>query len=158
MRDYSLKIAEEIEQFLRDDDWRFDPADENGMIRLSVSLKCKFSKCRVNIQVRKNSYLIVSSLPITADEASRPAVMEFLTRANYGLILGHFEMDLSDGEVRYKCAQYCGNENVLISGEIIKETLYVGLSMLERYGTPLLEVMMGITAPLDALKKAEGDS
>ena len=155
MKDYSLKIAEEIEQFLRDDDWNFDTADENGVIRFSVSLKCKFRKCRVMIQVRKNSYLVISVLPITADEETRAAVNEFITRANYGLILGNFEMDLSDGEVRYKCAQFCGEQDVLISPEIIRETLYVGLSMLERYGTPLLEVMMGLTAPADAVKKAE---
>jgi hypothetical protein len=30
------------------------------------------------------------------------AVMYFLTQCNYGLILGNFEMDVDDGEVRYK--------------------------------------------------------
>lgn len=158
MKDYSLKIAEEIEQFLQQDDWKFDPVDEDGMIRFSVSLKCKFRKCRVTIQVRKNSYLVICTLPITADDETRTAAMEFITRANYGLILGNFEMDVNDGEVRYKCSQFCGDENVLISAEIIKETVYVGLSMLERYGTPLLEVMMGMSSAADAVKKAEGGS
>lgn len=27
---------------------------------------------------------------------------EFLTRANYGLVFGNFEMDMHDGEIRYK--------------------------------------------------------
>jgi hypothetical protein len=27
---------------------------------------------------------------------------EYLTRANYGLILGNFAMDMADGEVHYK--------------------------------------------------------
>lgn len=157
MRDYSLKIADEIEQFLKADEWNFEPADEDGLIRFRVSLKCKFQKCNVTIQVRKNAYMILCTLPLTADEDSRERVMEFVTRANYGLILGCFEMDLSDGEVRYKTAQFCGDEDVLISHEIIKETLYVGLSMLERYGTALLEVMMGMTEPDDAIKKVESN-
>lgn len=28
--------------------------------------------------------------------------MEFLTRANFGVVLGNFEFDLDDGEVRFK--------------------------------------------------------
>jgi hypothetical protein len=31
-------------------------------------------------------------------------VCEFLTRVNYGLAAGNFELDFSDGEVRYKTA------------------------------------------------------
>lgn len=35
-------------------------------------------------------------------EDRRLALAEFLTRANYGLFIGNFEMDWQDGEVRYK--------------------------------------------------------
>ena len=35
-------------------------------------------------------------------EAYRAAMAEFLTRANFGMLIGNFEMDYSDGEVRYK--------------------------------------------------------
>lgn len=31
-----------------------------------------------------------------------PAVMEFITRANYGLPLGNFELDMNDGELNFK--------------------------------------------------------
>jgi len=31
-------------------------------------------------------------------------VNEFLTRANYGLNIGNFEMDFQDGEIRFKTA------------------------------------------------------
>ena len=126
MRDYSLKIAEEIQEFLRSDDWNFEPVDENGIIRFNCSLKCKFQRCKVTIQVRKSAYLIICSLPLTADEESRPAVTEFITRANYGLVLGCFEMDLRDGEIRYRTAQYCGDSDILISGEIVKEATVLG--------------------------------
>lgn len=155
MQDYSLKIAETIEDFLRADDWKFDEVDENGVIRFGVSLKCKFRRCNVAIQVRNTCFMVLATLPLTADEESRPNVVEFLNRANYGLIRGGFEMDMSDGEVRYRTSQYCGDEEILISHEMVKDTLYVSLSMLERYGTPLLEVMMGNLDPAEAIEQAE---
>jgi len=34
----------------------------------------------------------------------RREAMEFITRANYGLLVGNFEFDLDDGEVRFKAA------------------------------------------------------
>ncbi len=30
------------------------------------------------------------------------AVAEFITRANFGIVIGNFEIDFSDGEIRYK--------------------------------------------------------
>ena len=46
--------------------------------------------------------LYVSRCPVFVPEEGRAAAMEFLTRANFGLRIGHFEFDLDDGEVRYK--------------------------------------------------------
>jgi len=34
--------------------------------------------------------------------SKRGAVAEFINRANYGIIIGNFEMDFADGEIRYK--------------------------------------------------------
>jgi hypothetical protein len=41
-----------------------------------------------------------SLLPSVVPEAGRAAVAEGLTRLNYGLLVGAFELDLDDGEVR----------------------------------------------------------
>lgn len=43
-------------------------------------------------------------LPARVPVERRPAVAELLTRINYGLILGNFELDLDDGEVRFKAS------------------------------------------------------
>ena len=34
-------------------------------------------------------------------EIKRQDIAEYLTRANYGMVMGNFEMDYSDGEIRY---------------------------------------------------------
>src|SRR5688500_12466181 len=43
-----------------------------------------------------------SVLPTIVPQEKQREVMEYLTRANYGLSIGNFEMDLRDGEIRYK--------------------------------------------------------
>ena len=37
-------------------------------------------------------------------EGRREDVAQFLTRTNYGLAAGNFELDFEDGEIRYKTA------------------------------------------------------
>jgi hypothetical protein len=44
------------------------------------------------------------SSTVRVPEPMRLPVCEFLTRANYGLRVGNFEMDMNDGEVRYKAS------------------------------------------------------
>jgi hypothetical protein len=74
-------------------------------------------------------------------ETRRREVMEFLTRANYGLLLGNFELDLSDGEVRFKCA--LDVEESELSYKQYHNMLYVSLATMDRYYPGLQRVVQG---------------
>jgi hypothetical protein len=50
----------------------------------------------------KDLILLYSICPQRVPPERRLAVAEYLTRANYGLAAGNFELDFDDGEVRYK--------------------------------------------------------
>jgi Zn ribbon nucleic-acid-binding protein len=50
----------------------------------------------------KGLILLYSICPQRAPEERRREVAEFLTRTNYGLAAGNFELDFDDGEIRYK--------------------------------------------------------
>ncbi len=63
------------------------------------------------VQVVEEAALLAfySVLPAPVPPRRREAVAEFLTRANYGLSLGNFEMDFDDGEVRAKVVLAVGS-------------------------------------------------
>ncbi len=46
--------------------------------------------------------LLYSVCPLRVPEERRLEASSFLTRANYGLTAGNFELDFADGEIRYK--------------------------------------------------------
>jgi hypothetical protein len=50
----------------------------------------------------KDLILLYSICPLRAPEGRRHEMSQFLTRANYGLAVGNFELDFDDGEIRYK--------------------------------------------------------
>jgi len=48
--------------------------------------------------------LIFTVAPVVIPEEHRLKMAEFISRANYGLILGNFEIDFLAGELRFKAA------------------------------------------------------
>jgi hypothetical protein len=50
----------------------------------------------------KDLILLYSICPMRAPAGRRQEMSQFLTRANYGLAVGNFELDFEDGEIRYK--------------------------------------------------------
>ena len=86
-------------------------------------------------------------------EAQWPAMAEFLTRANYGMRIGNFEMDFNDGEVRYKTI-------IDVEGSILKDTqvqnyLKIGAITLDRYYPGIQGVMSGAETALAAVQRVE---
>lgn len=152
-KDYSPEIVKAIQSFFEEDDWLYEPCDENGVIRTAVSLKCKMKKVNVLINVNDNSFSILSILPLNADENVRRDMAEFLTRANYSLTLGNFEMDFNDGEIRYKTSHYCGN--TLPTTEQIERNFYVNVLMVDRYGDGIAKVLFGVGTPKEAIEECE---
>lgn len=41
-RKFSLEIANAIENFLSKDDWHYQPCNDNGVIRMGITLTSKF--------------------------------------------------------------------------------------------------------------------
>ena len=58
--------------------------------------------CFLHARERDEQLLIYSVMAEHVPAERRPAVVEFLTRVNYAMAIGNFEMDYDDGEVRYK--------------------------------------------------------
>jgi hypothetical protein len=81
------------------------------------------------------------------------AVVEFLTRANYGGVVGNFEMDLERGEVRYRTSLGVGNAT--LSPDLIRPLIHINLIMMDNYLPGLLAVAFGNASPELAIQQVE---
>ena len=152
-KNFSPEIQAAVENFFAEDDWHYEPMDENGVFRLGITLKNKFKNARIFMNVLNNGIVCLTVPPMGADKNNMTQVNEFITRANYGLNHGNFELDFRDGEIRYKTSLICGKE--IPTFDQIKEMLYINVMMLERYGNGLAEVMFGMSTPEEAIKRCE---
>ena len=155
--EYAQHIAEAIDSFLTGDDWKYQFDADKGLFDMGISVKGQLSSCRLKIRVNEDHYLVYACISMQADEASRMKVCDFITRANYGLRNGNFELDLRDGEIRYKSYVDCGEDGyALPDPAIIKKSIYIPAQMMQRYGDGLLAVMYGFQEPEAAIQEIEG--
>ena len=132
--------------------------EEKGYIDFKVTLSTckKMGAVRVIILPNdSNAIATYAVCPQNADESERAAVMEYITRANYGLRIGNFEMDVRDGEIRYKT--YLQMQSGVPPMKSVDRYITLSYLMLEKYGNGLLSVMFGVSTPEEAVKAAEGN-
>jgi len=110
------------------------------------------------VRVLRNNLLKVYSLcNHRAPENKRAAIAEVITRANYGLNLGNFEMDYRDGEIRFKVSM------LLDSGQKLTDKLLmllIGTSVMTHIlYLPAIEAVLYQDAdPRKAVEDVEGPS
>ena len=92
--------------------------------------------------------------PVRVPAGSRPAIAETITRANYGLKVGKFEMDFDDGDLRFQAAQILPSDS--LDDETIRRLIGTAIVMLNTYLPAILSVIYGNEAPKDAIRCVEG--
>ena len=101
-----------------------------------------------------HQFLFYVGCSTRAPEDRRVAVMEYITRANYGLRIGAFEFDYSDGEVRFRSAvDFEGGD---LTDNLIRNTIAPAIHTVERYMGGLMQVMFGGASPREAIEAIEG--
>jgi hypothetical protein len=83
--------------------------------------------------------LFYAYAPFPVPPSRRAVVAAFLHRANYGLLLGNFELDMDDGEVRFKAS--VDLEGLTPEGASLHNLLATGLLTMDRYLVGLAAVV-----------------
>ena len=125
--------------------WHYTMPDEYSFEGIVSGLSSRISEVRYFIAICEDVVIAHHIAPLKVSKGRRPAVSEFITRANYNLIRGRFEMDFDDGELRYTLplSQYdlsADDEAVFLN---LLRLMMIGANMWERYGDNLAALMMG---------------
>lgn len=155
MEETNLKqlLVERVESYFQENDWNNYEFDEgNSVFRAGITLKCKLKSTRMIIIVKERGIVVQLPISIGTDDENEIQVMEFVTRANYGLTNGSFQMNLDRNHIEYTLYLPCED---VPTGEAIHRTIMTGVFMLDRYGDELLAVMFGMKNAKDAIEAAE---
>ena len=139
--------------FLQADGWYPRQLEDKYIYQMGFSGKNGKFTCFAQVRIELEQFLFYAIAPVNAPEAVRPAVAEYITRANYGLRIGNLEMDWQDGEVRYKSS--LDFEGDTLTPDLIRNAIYPAVQTLDNYLPGLMQVIYGSASPLDAITQVE---
>lgn len=142
-----------LAQFFDEDDWPavFDE-DAGAYVVRFRGTEAEWT-CYAYPDEEDRQVAIYSVAPVTAERSRRMAVAEYLTRVNYGLVLGNFEMDFEDGEIRYKTSISVDDAELTpaMTGRLVE----ANVEAMDQYLPGLMLVLRGKTTPAEAAARMD---
>lgn len=134
------RITEVVQRYLAGRDW---PSEEvaPGVFALPVAGTNGSWHGYIEAREAESQLLVHSVLPLEVPESRRTAIALYLTRANFGLVIGNFEMDLDGTEVRFKTSADLAD--VDLTETTVDHLLLAGVVTCDRYLPGLHHVLDG---------------
>jgi hypothetical protein len=127
---------------------------QQKVLRMGMGMENGRFDVYIDVRPEQEQLLIFTVFPSIVPQSLRMRVSEFITRANYGLIVGNFEMDFSDGELRYKVT-YFYDDTFPNSETVFLKSLYTSFHMMNRYLPGVMAVMYANVLPEVAVSQIE---
>jgi hypothetical protein len=134
--------------FLREEEWMYKLTDT-----VPITLQMHFEgnnavwNCYARVFPDERELVFYSVFPIEVPQAYRLLMMEGITRVNFGITQGNFEMDLSDGEILFKTSIAVMGEK--LTPQLVRNLVYANLGAMDQYFPALTQVLYGIEHPKD---------
>lgn len=146
---------QQLIQHLDEHGIRYEVSEQREMILASFRLDSSVYRILACVDAEDELFQVFGLIPNVVPTGSRPAIAEMITRANYGLRVGKFEMDFSDGELRYQV--YHALSGVTLDDTTIRRAIATTCGMLDRYVPAFLSVIYANESPEDAIRHAEAE-
>ena len=109
--DSDIPIVDYLKQYFDDKEWHYNHyqpkiRDSQKSHYLSLRMRNKRLDCGYLFRVQERNKLLAvyGILPFLIPESHQSAAMLLMTQINYDVVIGNLEMDVNDGEIRYKNA------------------------------------------------------
>lgn len=138
-----------IVQFFRGQRWDANVNPERGTVSFEYTSEVSAWNIYTTAFESERQVATYGVVPFLIEPAHRSTVMELITRINFGLVIGNFEMDLSDGEVRYRTSlDFEGGE---LTTPLLQQLVRSNLSVMEHYLPAFIAVALRNRSAVDAL-------
>ena len=138
-----------VVEFFNSQSWEYKEDDARPVVYTGVNGENAQWRCLASAGENNEHLVFISIFPVQAAPKKRTACAELLTRINYDLVHGCFEMDFEDGEIRFRTS--IGVLDIPIAPKQVEHLVFTNLAMMDRYIAPIMRVLYTSERPDDAL-------
>ncbi|WP_072160724.1 YbjN domain-containing protein [Planktothricoides sp. SR001] len=146
-------IFETVISFFKEENWSSTQLPGQSILHLYFEGENGEWECYALVREAEQQLVFYSLLPVKTPESKRQVMLEFLARANYGIIIGNFEIGFHQGEIRYKTS--IDLENCQLNLPMIRQLVYSNLLNTDKYLPGIMAVINGKMSPEEAIAAIE---
>ncbi len=142
-----------VTAFFDAEQWAYRQLDRGDLLQLTANVEGVEWQCFARVYEVQSRLVFYSVYPTNVPEEKRPTVAEYVTRANFGLLLGNLEMDFSDGETRFKTSIDVQGDR--LTPTLVRDLVYPNLQAMRQYMPGLDAILNDNASALDAIGQVE---
>lgn len=136
------KIYNTMVKALNAKDWKFDEHPEDLVIVSNYTGDDIPIQFLINVDAEREVIRFISPLPFKMAEDKRVDAAIAVSVANYGMVNGSFDYDVSDGEIRFRLTtSYCGCE---VGEPFFMDMIATAVLTTDRYNDKFLMLNKGM--------------
>jgi hypothetical protein len=149
----SQQLFEVLVDFFQQDQWDFIQPKGETVLRSMFQGENGQWTCYAWVIEEKKRVAFYSICPVNVPEERRNLLSELVTRANYCLLMGNFEMDYSDGEIRFKTSIDVSGDRITFA--LLRQLIYTNVLTMDQYLPSIMAVIYGNATPEEAIAQIE---
>lgn len=145
-------IFQVMVSFFQEEEWEFKQLDNSTLHLLFQGKNGQFN-CYARAREAQQQFVFYSLCPAKVPQKKRKQLGEFVCRANFGMIIGNFELDFNTGEIRYKTS--IDVKDNFLTEETLKQLVYTNVITMDQYLPGIEAVISSKKSPEEAITKIE---
>lgn len=150
---YGHPMMDVVLRFFEEEQWSYQNVEGKPVIRAGFRGDHGTWVCYVRVDEEKKLFVFHSLLGMNIPQQYRATVVEYITRVNYSLPVGNFDMDLDSGDVRFRTS------TILPEGEfsvaIVRGLVYANVHTIDHYFPGFMAVIHAGLSPEAAIARVE---
>lgn len=148
----SVPLMEAVKAFFKQNEWNYAVHETEPMLQMRYQGDNGDWLCAARVREDIGQFIFYSILPMSAPPKKRVAVAEFLTRVNFNLMVGNFEMDFADGEILLRTyGLTTGGRSLPV--DVIGSLIFSNVFMMDKYLPGIMAVISLNVSPEEALRQ-----
>jgi hypothetical protein len=145
------KLIQQFTEFFEKHEWNYHQYGESPMLHTHfVGEHGRWVGIAI-VREEKPDISFLSLFPSRAPAHRRGACAELLTRLNYGLVHGSFQMDMEHGEIRFESSLFAPMQEGTL--EQVEHLVFVNVSTTDECYDAIMKVIHGGVSPRIAVAK-----
>lgn len=153
----TIKMKTTIEKALMSGNLNYRIIADNAsqtIFNLGMELENGNYDCYIDLRTEENQVLMYTISTTKIPINQRVRIAEYISRANYNLIIGNFELNFEDGKIRYKTS-YLYDPNFPNSEEVFLKNMSASFFTMDKYISGIMSIIYANVSPESAVNNVE---